>query len=752
MKDVGRLALAGLVHDLPALFSKFGVTLSERPQQILALAQLSDPSLSAILSQAESVLTGTDQTQPLALGRPLISIFSRVSLHSPDALPPTYYTLAPLPPTDGKSEAFDPLFPVSSEPQLSYPSYLRAFVKELDRISFDVDKDSFACLYQHLLALLQQYAWCIPSHSNDVSLFDHLRLSSAIAVCLYIWGEDPGGSEEFSLVVGDLSGIQKYIFDIAAVGAGGVARRLRARSFYVSALSDVIGYQAAVLFGVPSGNVIMSSGGKFYVLVPHITGLEERLEVFRREIDSWFYTQFNGEIALNLANTCFSSAEFKASHTGEPGFGGVLASLGKQLSREKQRRFTPVLQQDGLWNEDAFLIRPDFWGEIICSSCHKFPARHEEDICDLCERDRTIGKLLPSIRYLAFYQQAQEGQNVLPMPKGWSVRILDKNQLAEASGAYLIVKLNNPSIDELAGFPATFRYLANQIPVDSHRSPLSFEEIAKKGGQPELLGYVKADVDRLGTIFAQGLRRDEGGYDTAPHIAALSREMDLFFSGWMQHQLSQNSDYSSFYTIFSGGDDLFLVGPWDKAAELAQEINRKFHAFTANNPEITLSAGILFTKDRYPIARAAADAEEVLETSKEKEWEDEQGTRHNRDQITLLGDTLKWRAAEAAFAEIKSLKRYQGKMKSAFLYSLIEYGRLYRLWIHEKSVTGLRYKPMFAYNIARNLKRDNPELYQWADEILQSLHSKSSNSKMEHIGLVAQYLLFYQRAKEEQQQ
>ena len=362
-----------------------------------------------------------------------------------------------------------------------------------------------------------------------------------------------------------------------------------------------------------------------------------------------------------------------------------------------------------------------------------------------------IGKLLPSTRYIAYYRQGQEGENILPMPKGWSVRILDKNQLAEAGGPYLVVKLNNPSIHELAGFPATFRYLANQIPVDSYRSPLSFEEIAKKGGKLGLLGYIKADVDRLGTIFAQGLRRDDGGYDTAPHIAALSREMDLFFSGWIQNQLSQNSKYTDFYTIFSGGDDLFLIGPWDKAAELAQEINRQFHAFTAGNPEITLSAGILFTKDRYPIARAAADAEEVLEASKEKEWKDEQGNPHNRNQITLLGDTLVWNAAETVFAEIGSLKRYQGKMKSAFLYSLIEYGRLYRLWAHESSITGLRYKPLFAYNIARNLRRDSPEVYQWADEILQSLHSKSENSKMEHIGLVAQYLLFYQRAKEEQQ-
>ena len=39
------------------------------------------------------------------------------------------------------------------------------------------------------------------------------------------------------IVLGDISGIQNYVFDVAEVG-GGQAQRLRARSFFVQLLAE----------------------------------------------------------------------------------------------------------------------------------------------------------------------------------------------------------------------------------------------------------------------------------------------------------------------------------------------------------------------------------------------------------------------------------------------------------------------------------------------------------------------------------
>lgn len=114
-----------------------------------------------------------------------------------------------------------------------------------------VDLTNFDCLLAHLLHIIYRYCWCIPANTQalipDVSLFDHLKTTAAIASCIYLYHKETGNLTEVELrrddiprfcLVGDISGIQSYIFDITGIGVGGgVARQLRARSFYVQLCS-----------------------------------------------------------------------------------------------------------------------------------------------------------------------------------------------------------------------------------------------------------------------------------------------------------------------------------------------------------------------------------------------------------------------------------------------------------------------------------------------------------------------------------
>lgn len=90
-----------------------------------------------------------------------------------------------------------------------------------------VGATDFGCLISRVLNVLHKYAWCIPSNTQeaipDVSLYDHLKTTAAVASCLYLYHSDTQTLNEyeigradinrFCLVAGDLSGIQKYIFD-----------------------------------------------------------------------------------------------------------------------------------------------------------------------------------------------------------------------------------------------------------------------------------------------------------------------------------------------------------------------------------------------------------------------------------------------------------------------------------------------------------------------------------------------------------
>ena len=736
MSQLLQIAVAALVHDLPMVFERLGQVDLNVLSELIQPAK--DPRVSAILNVSEKLATPEGIVNPIVRG-PLLSIFPKVRLAPASTAEPLHHLFAPLPTTVENPEV---IFGTNSDVLGNELKYLQDFYNDFSALRKTLDFSNTTIVYHHLLALLERYAWCLPSHTDEISLYDHARLTSAIAVCIYLYHQNNLTPEAiqasvendiFSLIVGDLSGIQDYIFDIANIGAGGVARRLRARSFYIAAVSDVISHIIANQFQVPFGNIIMASGGKFYILVPNLKDSHDTLHHLRHEIDSWFRTEFNGEMAVNLARTSFAGALFHVGSQKKAGFGQVLTTLSLRLNREKRQRGHSVLSKDGQWATEHFMAHPDFWGSEICISCRKFPGNQRESLCEKCARDEDIGQKLPRVRYLAYYRGSLHHPAAMPMPLDYSVRIFAEDELSQIGQPYLLGQLNDPRIQNLAAYPATFRYLANYVPVGKHGQK-SFEDIAKAATGRSMLGYIKADVDYLGILFAQGLKRDQGGYDTAVHLSSLSRQLDLFFSGWMQYALSKG-DFNNFYTIFSGGDDLFLVGPWDKAVELAQLINKKLAEFVGNNPDITLSTGILFTKDRYPIYRAASDAESVLETSKEE-----------RNRLSVLGDTLKWDDVPKIFAEIEILQRRSEQLKSSFLYHLITYGQLYRDWKYREDITGLRYKPMFAYNIARNLRKGDTELYHWADTLLQSLHGNPDNLTMEHLGLIATYVLFSRRA------
>ncbi len=749
MNDLEQLALAALVHDLPVLLAATSV--STDAQRILDLASLDHPPLAAILEQAQDYAAPGSDDRAKLVSDALLSVFSHIQLDQGQKPPLSYYPLAPLPATYNSQEK---LFPGTAKDPTGLAGHLQKLASELDWLGAAVDVERFERVYQHLLALLQRYTWCLPAHRQDVALCDHVKLTSAIAVCLYRYHQadlsaeavrDAAQEERFCLLVGDLSGIQDYIFGITTTGAGGVARRLRARSFYLSALSDVLSHQIARRFDLPLGNVIMSSGGKFFILLPNRGDVDARIQAIRREIDAELREEFNGEIAVNLAHVCFAGERFRAGSQTQAGFGDVMADVSRKLNRAKRRSGQGVLLDEAGWDEAAFVVERDFWGVGACASCGKFPAQQAGSLCKRCERDVQVGKRLPHTRYVAYYDAGYEhppGDESIPMPLKCSIRILAQDELAQAGQPYLLVKLNDPDVRELAGHAGSFRYLANYLPMQHANAQMDFEQIAAQAEGRALLGYVKADVDYLGILFAQGLRRDGGGYDTATHVAALSRELDLFFSGWIQHALSRGEGGQHFYTIFSGGDDLFLVGPWDQAVGLARRIRDEFAAFVGHNPAITLSAGVLFAKERYPISRAARDAEHALELSKEGSPTHAQ----KRNQLTLLGDTFAWDTAPHIFAEVEMLRKRSDFLTSAFLYDLIEYGRMYRM-VRAGQVEGLRYKAMFAYNIARNLRKGDLELYRWADELMQSLHGKQESLTMQHIGLVATYLLFARRGR-----
>lgn len=622
---------------------------------------------------------------------------------------------------------------------------IASFGQEFRELARVLDWDSFECVFTHLLSLLQRYAWALPSDTQDavpdVSLFDHLKTTAAIAGCLYLYHDAartldvPGVTTDkaprFRLAVGDVSGIQSYIFDIANVGVGGVAKRLRARSLFVQVVSEVASHRLLRALDLALASLLMSSGGKFYVLLPNTPDARLAVEALQAEADAWFLREMNGELALNLASVEFGDESFRPGAGAGEGFGGVLERLARALGRRKQERFRQALQDDGGWAEGRFVLRREFGGQGACPSCGKFP-RSQDGFCPQCQRDTDLGASLPRVRCLAFY----------PDGSG-DVRILGSSVTATGSPVevrghpYLVVCLNDARLGQAARHPATFRYVANHIPRNDEGAPVTFEELASHSQGRPMLGYLKVDVDRLGETFIFGLKREppEASYDTISRLTALSRELDLFFSGWVERLTTQPA-FGDAYTVFAGGDDLLLIGPWERMVDLGRQVEADFRRFTGH-PGLTLSAGIALTKPGMPVARAAQRADELVKESKAR----------GRRRLTLLGSTLPWTDVAEVLAQANEVDH--ADPPTAFLYSLLRYGEMWRRYRDRGEVQALRFQPLLAYNVARNVDPvRQPQLDRWARNLV-GLRPDDSGQRfvLDYLALIASVCILRRRGR-----
>ncbi len=185
----------------------------------------------------------------------------------------------------------------TEQPNVSKDTYWRLTERLDERLGalagFSLSQEA---LLMNLLGLFQELLWHVPSDTQgepDVSLYDHLRLSGAIAAVL--WAYHQGNPtlealkderpEKFLLIIGDLGGIQGHIYRIqgAQTGVGGLAKRLRARSLEVSLTAEAMGLELLRRTGFTPLQRIMSAGGKFYLLLPHTEAVRKALDEVRRE-------------------------------------------------------------------------------------------------------------------------------------------------------------------------------------------------------------------------------------------------------------------------------------------------------------------------------------------------------------------------------------------------------------------------------------------------------------------------------------
>jgi|GEM_PF-502199 len=378
--------------------------------------------------------------------------------------------------------------------------------------------------------------------------------------------------------------------------------------------------------------------------------------------------------------------------------------------------------------------------------------------CPACYRDKyLIGEKLPRTRVIAF------GKGILTTPdvrdsagkivlfhslklpddkrtQGYYVELLENS--APTHRHYLAYGLSQTDrARDDSQPPVLTKQYANHVPTEDNNI-LSFRGIAAKSlwtmnGRAygsDMLGVLKVDIDNLGLLFSKGFERpsrreiDLPDVDrkTVSRFLMLSRMVDLFFSGWIKDIMtadkeeaiarllevggvdrnnfenylrSSSTDFSNIYTVYSGGDDLVLVGPWETMIVFAICMNSEFRRFTCENQHVTLSAGLALVKERHPIASAIKQADDLLKKSKE----------NGKNAISLFDSTVRWerlpRLVNFFLFLNGELNRAESEINTAFLHRLLSYHRTALGFIDGRRTEALLYLSALSYDIGRNIIR-----------------------------------------------
>jgi CRISPR-associated protein Csm1 len=697
--------------------------------------------LAYIVSRADNYSSserGVTESRPFR-SVPLYSVFASLSLGSQNTDVYTY----------NLGEATDEdMFPMKGEIPLDNEGLARI----MRSLAVEV-RNTLMCasssreLIPLLLSLFQKHLWSIPANSQektpDVSLYDHLKTTAAIAGALYRYHEYYDGlndlesikedeRKKFLLLAGDLSGIQRYIFSIANVGAGGTAKRLRARSLFLQMLVQVVALDILDRCKLTSANQVIAAGGRFHLLLPNTSEVVDIIAQVKDELETELLDRYKATITLNLGYVELSGKDFRE-------FNLILKDVSDTLGESKLMPYAGSLVDNEGWLEDRFLQDFSQFGQ--CKVCHRVPIEASgQSHCWLCSQDMDIARELVFADYISVNQSHRGYYCALGYcfeltsypPKETSEMVLS----LDGTLSYYAPMMSWDLVRHVPLVEDESCCLCNECKLEAEPMVgdiVPFICLAQRASGRKYLAALKADIDRLGTLFAVGLASSQSNASIS-RVATMSRMIDGFFSGWIQECLKE--EYPDVYSVYSGGDDLFLIGPFDQMAPMALRLYQEFRRYTTYNPDVTLSAGVSCFRPTTPVEKVARAVEQELETAKEIPG---LGRDRSRDQLGFMGVSIPWEDVEFILDAADCLGRWiQSKLVArAFLYRLLSFYEMYQEYRYQDNARGLRYLPLLTYYIQRHLHSEgHAPVRDWAEN-LKNLDGKH----IHYCGVIVKYAM-----------
>ncbi|HQP30925.1 MAG TPA: type III-A CRISPR-associated protein Cas10/Csm1, partial [Deltaproteobacteria bacterium] len=472
-----------------------------------------------------------------------------------------------------------------------YKKLFEAFVSALEKLRHR--EEDVALWLEHLDSLMLIFTSSIPAARAgntipDVSLYDHARITAALAAALYLYHTQTESLNvptiqddmpaKFLLIGGDFYGIQDFIFSDGGQTGKARSKILRGRSFAVTLFSELAADMLCRAIGLTALSVVLNAAGKFTIIAPNTPETLDAIRQVEQEINAWLMRHTFGESALGIAWEVATPADFKA---------GVFADLWERLGRSMERRKFHKLDLDRCGGAvpgylDAFhndLKHP------LCPFCGKRPSSPQVEgarllgeahsACVLCHDHILLGERIVKDEQIAVLSidavLKGEGNHLLEPVFGRYRMAFLGGALTALARQGQVLKFWDTAISRKDGTvqkEITARFINGYVPlirtedlyderiIKEEKSEArqledidqliennlkTFGHIAAKARNPvddgkyegiAALGVLKADVDQLGMLMSAGIPPE---LFTVSRLAALSRQLNFFFTVYLPH-------------------------------------------------------------------------------------------------------------------------------------------------------------------------------------------------------------------------
>ena len=465
-------------------------------------------------------------------------------------------------------------------------------------------------------------------------------------------------------VGGDLSGIQKFLYNISSKKA---AVSLKGRSYFLQQYMENVCEdlkKTTKEAGAQQSTDIYCSGGKFYVLTDYSEEITKAIDQYISKVKGDLWSAHKGQLGINISYVPFSE------------------NPDGTVDCNEQSHVKPGY----LWK----VVNADFFKQ----NNQKFKEQLEAD-------------------YKSFFT---------PIP------VSNKTKVCAITGIEsdecVPIKLNEE------GDSYVLPPVLQQIKLgESLRNSEHFKTFEEYAGDTDL-GILRMDVDGLGKRFIEG-------FDSISSYRQFSNRLVEFFGSELR---KMQQDYREHLNIiYSGGDDLFIIGRWDKVIDFAELIHKET-ASRFSQEGISISGGVAIVKSAFPISKAAQLGGEAEEAAK-------QFRNGEKNAFHFLGKTVSW---DTEFDYVKSYKNQFVSLINDFglsksiLHKLMLYASIAKhneVRRNERKTEDFSYVWHISYYLTRYMERykSNNEVYSFCRTLRDKELTFKNGRNLQLIALAARW-------------